>query len=328
MRNLITRLIFFFLLVSMGFCGTYSEVTNLYGPSVGEVGYGVLVSQNFTTKIDKMLGFTRGTVPASSSVGDLIYIEGANQWSLSSAASGGTSAVVEGVIFEKISSTDARIQLPPARLIVPGLVDGAEYFLSVTPGEITTVEPVSPDISLSIGKAVETNTSEGVVLILSAPIAPATGGSTLGVAQGYWDFRATVDFSTGTITPFNDQATRTNLPASGSAYDGDTFSQLLGVSFYPIIENNSGLGGDTNDGTQIYIGGSGTSSVDNTCNPPTTGDQGANWIPGSVAGFVYEGGLVASPIPNLDFGFGLCNLSNTAYYYIGRIGFIAIGVKN
>lgn len=148
----------------------------------------------------------------------------------------------------------------------------------------------------------------------------------LGFAGGFWDFRGRVDFSAGTVSTFPDGATRTALPAPSSSYSGDTLSSVLGAVFYMLHTNRSGTSGGTNDQSYLVIGAFGSSSVDNG-GPPTTGDQGTFWGGSPLAGLVYEGGVLSSPTTDIDLGFGVITGSNGTQYFLGRVGFLAIGVK-
>lgn len=150
----------------------------------------------------------------------------------------------------------------------------------------------------------------------------------LGFACGVWDFRASINFGTGVITPFaTDNVNRPALPIPFTSYSGDSFSQLLGLQFF-ISDNFLGMpGGVGVDATWIFIGTPGSSGIDNSSGAPAPGDSGTRWAGNPALGLVVEGGVVSSPTIDIDFGGGVIGGSSSAVYYVGRIGFQAIGIK-
>lgn len=158
MHALLTLLLVALIGASSAFSGSYSSSANLYGPTVGEVGYGTKVSDNFLTKIDPALPLFRSQIPALSVVGDLVYVVGANTVALSRADAEAT-ARIDGYVYEKISSTEARVRTAGRVGGYTGLVAGTRYYLSASAsGKVTDVAPIAPDLVVEAGVALDSTT--------------------------------------------------------------------------------------------------------------------------------------------------------------------------
>jgi hypothetical protein len=154
--------------------GSYTTNLNLYKPSVGEVGYGALVSNNFQ-KVDDGACIFSSTVPALSVVGDMVYIDGVDTAALSK-ADAALTAVVQGVIVEKMTGTTARVRTCGRIEGLAGLTPGADYYLSAaTAGKITATAPVAPNKVVKIGRAKNATTLALANSIIEDPASLASG---------------------------------------------------------------------------------------------------------------------------------------------------------
>lgn len=216
-------------------------------------------------------------------------------------------------------------------IAVNGTTTSSDCSMVTTTAETDPAHSVSGLFTLSEGDTVELRAgqSNGTPRDVQAArfqgfLVRAPQASVIGYATGFWDFRGSVDFATGTVSTFPDDVTRTALPAAQSAYNGDALSELKTVSFY-IIDEQLGVAGPGVDRSWVAAGAASSTSVDNG-SPPTTGDLGTRWN-GSVSLLQYEGGILSSPNTTINLGFGPITSSDTVQYYLGRIGFSAVGIK-
>jgi hypothetical protein len=137
-----------------------------------------------------------------------------------------------------------------------------------------------------------------------------------GFACGFWDFRGSVDFGSGVVSVFADDGpdpARTWVPSAGSAYNGDLLASVSSIAFYIIDSNKAGFDGGTADYTLVGVSGPASTSIDSPIGDPGS-DAGPIWD-GTPSGLVYEGGVLSS------------TPSHTGVWFIGRVGFIAVGIK-
>lgn len=128
-------------------------------PYLSQRGQTVIADKVPATSIEGVSNIVfEANCTAAESAYDIVYISGSGEVRQADASDVSTGRAV-GFIESKSSTTDCIVSMSGALVGFSGLTPGANYFLSETPGQITTTAPTaSGTLVVPVGKALSETT--------------------------------------------------------------------------------------------------------------------------------------------------------------------------